>query len=157
MNAAMAVDEFKQGLQLLHNQCPGNAVPFLRRAVELDRDNPYYLSFLGLAVARALGKLAEAEWLCATAVQLKNDDARLYMNLADVYAEGNRRVDACRTLRAGLQNAGPSALLLQALGRLQRRRPPVLPFLRRNHFLNRHLGQLRHQVVQFRDKHWRPY
>lgn len=157
MDTTMAVNEFKQGLHLLHNQCPGNAVPFLRRAVELDRDNPYYLSFLGLAVARALGKLAEAEWLCATAVQLKGDDARLYINLADVYAEGNRREDACRTLRAGLRTTGRNALLLQALGRLQQRRPPVLPFLRRSHFLNRHLGRLRSHVVQFCDEHWRPY
>jgi Flp pilus assembly protein TadD len=157
MDASLAVNEFKQGLQLLRNQCPGNAVPFLRRAVELDRDNPYYLSFLGLAVARALGKLAEAEWLCATAVQLKNDDARLYLNLADVYAEGNRRADACRALRAGLKVTGPNALLFQALGRLQHRRSPVVPFLRRGHFLNRHLGRLRHQVIEFCDRHWRPY
>ena len=125
--------------------------------MELDRDNPYYLSFLGIAVAKALGKLAEAEWLCATAVQLKNDDPRLYVNLADVYAEGNRRADACRTLRAGLQNTGQSTLLLQALGRLQQRRPPVLRFLRRSHFLNRQLGRWRHHIIEFCDEHWKRY
>lgn len=155
MKLTFAVEEFKRGVALLRNRYPGNALPFLRHAVELERDNPYYLSFLGVAVALAQGKFAEAEFLCASAIQLKQDDARLYLNLADVYAEANRKADALRTLKAGLQHTGNTSILLQALGRLELRRPPVLPFLRRSHFLNRNLGMLRHKVLQFCEEHWR--
>ena len=155
-DANLAIQEFKQGLELLRNRYPAGAIPYLRRAVELNRDNPYYLSYLGLAVARAAQKWAEAEFLCVTALDLKRDDERLYLNLAEVYTEANRTQDAIETLKMGLEHVGNDPLLLRALGRLQRRRPPVLPFLRRSHFLNRNLGMLRHIVLEFCHQHWQP-
>ena len=37
-------------------------------------------------------------------------------------------------------------LAVEALSRYGRRRPPVIPFLDRNHFLNRGLGKLRVRI-----------
>ena len=157
MNTHEAVGEFRRGVELLRKHYPGNALGYLRRAVELDRSNPFYLSFLGVAVARAQGKWGEAEFLCATAVQLKGDDARLYLNLAEVYIEANRRQDAMRVLQTGIERTGNGSILLKAMGRMQRRRSAMLSFLGRSHFLNRHLGRLRHALIEFCHENWRTH
>ncbi len=48
-----ALNEFKHGMALLNNGYPKLALERLRRAFECDRQNPLYLSFLGLSIARA--------------------------------------------------------------------------------------------------------
>ena len=155
-DANLAIQEFKQGLEFLRNSYPAKAIPHLRRAVELNRENPYFLSYLGLAVVRASQKYAEAEFLCESALDLKRDDERLYLNLAEVYSEASRREDAIDTLKVGMERVGNDSLLLRAMGRLQRRRTPIFPFLSRSHFLNRSLGRLRHIVLDFCLQHWQP-
>lgn len=149
MNAQVALDEFKQGLDLLRQHYPGNALKHLARAVELERENPYYLSFFGLTLARALGKWADAEKLCDKAVALKRNEPRFYLNLAEVYSEAGRKRDAVNTLALGLECAGHHPDLVRALGRLRDRRPPVLPFLGRSNFLNMQIGRLRHRLIEF--------
>src|SRR5947209_14296224 len=62
-----AFREFKQALTFLRDNYPIKALPHMRRAVELDTHNPYYRSYLGVVVARAERKWAEAEELCDTA------------------------------------------------------------------------------------------
>jgi len=49
-----ALQEFKQGLSLLRNGYPGKALPHLTKAVELEKHNPFYISYLGVATARDL-------------------------------------------------------------------------------------------------------
>ena len=61
------------------------ALEYLRRAAGLEQQNPYYLSFLGVCLARAQSKWTAAVELCKTAINIKRKDAQLYMNLADVY------------------------------------------------------------------------
>jgi len=80
-----AFREFKQALTFLRDNYPIKALPHMRRAVELDTHNPYYRSYLGVVVARAERKWAEAEELCDTAVRMKRNQAQLYLNLAEVY------------------------------------------------------------------------
>jgi len=45
--------EFREGVELLKNEYPEKALVKLRRAFESDKRNPYYISFLGLSIARA--------------------------------------------------------------------------------------------------------
>ncbi len=45
--------EFREGVELLKNKYPEKALVKLRRAFESDKRNPYYISFLGLSMARA--------------------------------------------------------------------------------------------------------
>jgi len=66
----------------------------MRRAVDLDKNNPYYMSYLGVVLARSEGKWGEAERLCDSAVRMKRNQAQLYLNLAEVYATAGRRDDA---------------------------------------------------------------
>ena len=147
MTEHSALGEFKQGINLLRNGHSAEAIEYLRHAAELEQQNPYYLSFLGVSVARAERKWAAAVELCETAVKLKRNDAQLYLNLAEVYVSAGRRDDAVAVLDKSLMYLRVDARIRQARANLGRRCSPVLPFLDRGHFLNRGLGKLRHRVL----------
>jgi Flp pilus assembly protein TadD len=148
MGHTTAFDEFKQGVNLLRNQCPAQALEHIRKAVEQEAENPYYLSYFGLATGMARRQWADAEQLCEKALKLKRNQPQLYLNLAEVYRRSGRRGDAADTLRTGLLYTGRAAILEQALGKLRRRRSPTLPFLGRGHKLNRSLGRVRERLAQ---------
>jgi Flp pilus assembly protein TadD len=142
-----AFREFKQGLTLLRDEYAFKALPHMRRAVELDKNNPYYMSYLGLVLARSEEKFGEAERLCDAAVRMKRNQAQLYLNLAEVYSTAGRKDEALETLQAGLKFARRDIRLTIAMNRLTSRRKPVLSFLSRRNLLNRQLGLLRHHVI----------
>lgn len=139
--------EFKEGITLLRNGYSAEALEHLRRASELEQYNPYYLSFLGVSVARAQRKWAAAVNLCEIAVSVKRDEPQLYLNLAEVYVSAGRRDDAIEILDTALKYCRGDARIKQLRGSLGRRDSPVLPFLERGHFLNSSLGKLRHRTL----------
>jgi Flp pilus assembly protein TadD len=143
-----AFREFKTGLTLLRDRNADKALPHMRRAVELDKNNPYYMSYLGVVLARAERKWGEAERLCDSAVRMKRNQAQLYLNLAEVYATAGRRGEAVEALQSGLKFARRDVRLTIAMNKLTQRRAPVLSFLTRKHPLNRQLGMLRHRTLQ---------
>ena len=147
-----AFREFKTGLTLLRDRNADKALPHMRRAVELDKNNPYYMSYLGVVMARSEQKWAEAEKLCDSAVRMKRNQAQLYLNLAEVYATAGRKDDAVETLQAGLKYARRDVRLNLALNRLVTRRPPVFSFLSRRHPLNKSVGKLRHRTLELLGK-----
>jgi len=142
-----AFREFKQGLTLLRDNYAVKALPHMKRAVELEKNNPYYMSYLGVVLARSERKWGEAEKLCDGAVRMKRNQAQLYLNLAEVYATAGRRDEAVEALQAGLKFARRDIRLNIAMNKLTRRRSPVISFLTRRHPLNRGLGKLRHQTL----------
>jgi Flp pilus assembly protein TadD len=143
-----AFREFKTGLTLLRDNYVNRALPHMRRAVDLEKNNPYYMSYLGVVLARSEGRWGEAERLCDSAVRMKRNQAQLYLNLAEVYATAGRRDEAVDALQAGLKFARRDVRLTIAMNKLTHRRPPVLGFLGRHHPLNRQLGILRHQTLR---------
>ena len=54
-SAVDPVVEFRDGIKLLKNEYPQKALVRLGRAFESDKHNAYYMSFLGLAIARGKG------------------------------------------------------------------------------------------------------
>ena len=146
MAEGSALAEFKLGINLLRNGHSAEAVEYLRRAAELEQQNPYYLSFLGLAVARSQQKWPAAVNFCEMALSSKRSEAQLYLNLAEVYVSAGRRDDAIAVLDRGLIYINADTRIRRARANLGRRCSPVLPFLERGHFLNRSLGKLRHRV-----------
>src|SRR5215813_15085449 len=120
-----AFREFKTGLTLLRDNYAMKALPHMKKAVDLDRNNPYYMSYLGVVLARSEQKWGEAERLCDAAVRMKRNQAQLYLNLAEVYATAGRKDDAVETLQAGIKFARRDVRLNLALNRLVTRRPPV--------------------------------
>ncbi|MEQ1472359.1 MAG: tetratricopeptide repeat protein [Candidatus Acidiferrum sp.] len=147
MTDTEAFREFKTGLNLLRDNYADRALPHMRRAVDLDKNNPYYMSYLGVVLARSEKKWGEAESLCDSAVRMKRNQAQLYLNLADVYKTAGRRDEAVEALQAGLKFARRDIRLTIAMNKLLPRRSPVLRFLGRTHPLNRQLGILRHRTL----------
>ena len=146
MSENSALAEFKQGINLLRDGHSAEALEYLRHAAELDQQNPYYLSFLGVSVARAQRKWTAAAELCKTALSLRRNEAQLYLNLAEVYVSAGRRDDAVEVLERGLIHIRVDPRIMRARANLGRRCTPVLPFLERGHILNRSLWKLRHRV-----------
>jgi Flp pilus assembly protein TadD len=143
-----AFTEFKQGIQLLRDGQSAEALEYLRHAAELNQQNPIYLSFLGVSVARAQRKWSAAAKLCEQALSLKRNEVQLYLNLAEVYVAAGRRDDAIAVLDRGLINSKVDARIKRARADLGTRNSPVLPFLERGHFLNRSLGKIRHRMLE---------
>jgi Flp pilus assembly protein TadD len=142
-----AFSEFKQGIKLLRDGHSEDAVEYLRRAAKLEQSNPYYLSFLGVSVARAERQWVPAVNFCETALSWKRNEAQLYLNLAEVYESAGRRDDALEVLDKGLIYFKSDARIKRARTNLGRRRTPVLPSLGRGHFLNLILGKFRHRLL----------
>jgi tetratricopeptide (TPR) repeat protein len=144
--------EFREGIELLKNEYPARALVKLQRAFDSDKRNAYYISFLGLAIARAQRKWDQASDLCEMAVQLKPKEIQFHLNLGEVYALAGRRARALDRLDRALALFGNDARLKQARSKVENRRNPVLPFFGREHFLNRELGRLRHRILKRLDK-----
>jgi len=99
-----AFREFKTGLTFLRDNYAVKALPHMRRAVDLDKNNPYYMSYLGVVLARSEGKWGEAERLCDSASN-EAESGTAVLNLAEVYATAGRRDDAVDALQTGLKYA----------------------------------------------------
>jgi len=142
-----AVTEFKEGLALLRNNYAHKAMPYFTRAVQQEKANPFYLSYLGVAMAAAERKWDEAEELCTQALKMRRTQPELYLNLADVYRLAGRRQEQIDTLFQGLHMTKRDVRIAEALKRHGVRRSPVIPFLERSNPLNRELGKLRYRVL----------
>src|SRR4029434_8887084 len=79
------LEGFKDALQFLKNGYPDKAYQYLSRINAEEPNNAVYISFLGLSLARAQRNWMEASKLCEMALQLKRNEPRLYLNLAEVY------------------------------------------------------------------------
>jgi Flp pilus assembly protein TadD len=143
-----AFREFKTGLTYLRDNYANRALSHIQRASELEKNNPYYMSYLGVALARTQQKWADAERLCDAAVRMKRNQAQLYLNLAEVYMVAGRKDDAREALVAGMKYARRDIRLNIAMAKLTPRRSPVFTFLERKHPLNRHFGMLRHRTLR---------
>jgi Flp pilus assembly protein TadD len=134
---------------MLRDARPNNALAHFRIAAELEQNNPYYISFVGVSMARAERKWKPALELCESALSMKHNEAQLYLNLAEVYTSSGRREEALMVLDRALASLGPHPRIKQARLKLGRRRSPALPFLDRQNFLNRQLGLLRHRILSW--------
>jgi len=102
-----------------------------------------FYSYLGFGVARFERRYREGLRLCRHAVK-KDYQPENYLNLARTHMLVGDRKGAVRAVGAGLK-IDPSYGRLRELWReLGVRKHPVLPFLSRDHVLNRFLGKLRH-------------
>jgi tetratricopeptide (TPR) repeat protein len=142
-----AIADFKEGVALLKNGYPQRALVRLRSAFNFEQRNPYYLSFLGLAIARAERKWDQSSELCEIAVQLKRSEVQFHLNLAEVYQLAGRRSKAIDTLDAALELFNDDERLKRARGRVEKRSTPVLSFLDRDNVLNKHLGKWRYRAL----------
>jgi predicted O-linked N-acetylglucosamine transferase (SPINDLY family) len=150
MSEITALSEFKLGVEMLREARLDDAVVRFRAAVDLEKQNPYYLSFLGVAMARAERNWSSASKLCEMAVRMKHNEPQFYLHLSEVYTSAGRREEALMTLDRALSSVGPDARLQQARQKLGNRRTPTLPFLGRQNIVNVRLGILRNRIAAWR-------
>ncbi len=148
MSAPDPVTEFKEGLKYLRNNYAKKAMAHFTRAAELDKTNPFYLSYLGLTLAAAERNWDAAEEICQRAVKMRRTQAELYLNLAEVYRLADRKDEAVEALTLGRQMTRKDPRILAALRKYGIRRPPVLPFLDRQNPVNRKLGMARYRILK---------
>ena len=142
-----AIQVFRFGLAHLRDGQSFEALAAFRQAASLEPQNPYFLSYYGLALGQASRNWDEAEALCLAALRKRRQIPQLYLNLAELYRCRGRVADAVETLNDGLRYTAKDARLVDALSYFGRRKPPVLSFLGRSHPLNRYLGKMRHRAA----------
>ncbi|MBZ5639654.1 MAG: tetratricopeptide repeat protein [Acidobacteriia bacterium] len=144
---------FRKGLAALSEGNPAEAVEQFRQAIVIERQRSVsrpqmrYVSFYGLALARANGATAEAVQTCERAAKLDFCNPDLLLNLGQVYLLAGKTTRALMAFERGLRLAPEHGRLRAALAEVDRRGTPPLPFLRRSHAMNRWLGKLRRATL----------
>jgi len=138
-----AEEEHRRGRDLLAQERAADALEHFRAAHQLDRANPRYRSFYGLALALVERRFNQALELCRSAAKEEFFNPELYHNLARVHLAFGFKAEAIRYLRRGLMIDPANTPMTADLAELGRRRRPVLGFLPRRHPLNRLLGRFR--------------
>ncbi len=98
-------------------------------------------SYLGLCLAIERGQISEGIALCKDAIAEDTDNPVHYFHLGRIYLREKRKAEAIEIFRQGLAR-GDSAEIRSMLENLCIRKKPVLPFLQRNHPLNKYTGKI---------------
>jgi len=133
---------FKAGLMLLKEQRPRDAMVAFEHALKVNPDEPTYMSYLGLALALGRVNTKKAIELCRKAVQRSYYQPELFHNLGQVYMLSGDRRRAREALIKGLEVDRHDEAILTELTSIGMRRSPPIPFLSRDHLLNKYLGKV---------------
>ena len=133
---------YEMALEKMRRNMMDAASADLQRALQLEPENPLYLSYFGVCLAHR-DRVVEGLNTCKRALRDQPRNTELRVNLGKVYRIAG---DTERAYRAFLQawqgdrgHPGPAI----ELARMGVRRPPVLTFLPRSNWFNRELGRLR--------------
>ena len=85
----LAKEQFAKGLALLNSGDVWSGIQALRWAVNLAPQDPYYHTWLGVALMRSKKRLHEAEEHCKIAIALDHSVAQYYVHLGQVYKTGH--------------------------------------------------------------------
>ena len=136
-------DNFKQGIEFLESRSISNANKSFQLAFKsINKDHSLhntYLSYFGLA--KTLDGDYQGVDLCRQAVNLEFSNGDVFLNLARAEWFCENRKNTIVALQTGLEvdyQHGGLQLLQQKIGV---RRRKSIPFLSRNHLLNRKLGR----------------
>jgi predicted Zn-dependent protease len=146
-----AEQSFGKGLEALERGEGVKALALFEAAIRLDRQyrgerpQPRYLSYYGLCLGLESKRWKEAVDLCRDALAAESYNPDLHLNLGRVLLAAGRRKEGFETLRRGLEVDDQHEGLHRALTSMGSRRRPALPFLSRNHPLNKLLGKMAHQ------------
>ncbi|MDA8079343.1 MAG: tetratricopeptide repeat protein [Nitrospiraceae bacterium] len=131
---------FNEGLDALRLGNCLAALAFFEKAVSL-ADKPLYRSYVAYGIAKERGQAHRAEQICREAITCDPGNSFLYLNLGRVLLVAGRKPEAIEIFRKGLR-CGGNAGIVQELNRLGTRKPPIFPFLKRDHPLNKYLGMI---------------
>lgn len=134
---------FNQALEMLSRSHVRGAIKHLEEALQISPNNPGYLSHYGLCIAMEREDYDAAIKLCERALKIDPKDVMSRVNLGKVLRlrgeNGAAYEEFLRAWRSDKSHPAPAS----ELSRMGIRRPPVLAFLPRSHWLNVRLGRLR--------------
>ena len=105
---------------------------------------PEVCSALAFCLAREKGAYREAVSLCNEAIKKDPKQTSHFLLMGRIYVLAGRKKEALRAFHLGLRH-GSSPEIEAELKKLGMRRPPVLPFLKRENPINKYLGKLLHK------------
>lgn len=105
-----------------------------------------YMSYQGLCQVYS-GDISGLN-LCRRAAAMETIQPRVFVNLALAELKMKHRKRACSAVKLGLSVDHTDPTLLRLRERMGVRRSPVVPFLKREHLLNRWLGRYTWQRLQ---------
>ena len=137
---------FSKGLEYLRINRVSEAANAFRKAFKLDPENPEYLSYDGLILALTGENIHDAINFCRAAILRAAYEPQLYINLCRVYSSGGQRKKALETLMEGMSFDKNNTSLRMEMRRMGTRRKPLIPFLSRDHVLNKSLGRFTYRL-----------
>jgi predicted Zn-dependent protease len=145
-----AENAFQRGVELIYNNRWREALPFLRAAIDFERQGgdptevqARYLSYYGLCLAMSEHRAHEAMRFCRLAADRESYRADMWWNLARVALGAGKRSEAFRALHRG-RSVDPTHRGIDVeLKRMGVRRTPVVTFLPRENPINVFLGRMR--------------
>ncbi len=141
---------FNRALEMMSRNNIAGAIRHLEEALQIAPDNAAYLSHYGLCLAMERHEYDTARELCWRAVRMAPSDPLPRVNLGRIHRlEGHNRAayeSFLQAWRLDRSHPAPAA----ELSRMGIRRPPVLRFLPRSHWLNVQLGRLRARLSRAR-------
>ena len=138
VNAAVAEEFVSKGLTALDNGHTHLALVCFERAFEIER-SPLICSSLGFCLAAGRGEIAEGIALCREAIDKEEANTAHYRNLGRVLLLAGQKDEALQVFRQGMR-IGRDGGIIRELEALGSRKPPVVPALHRDHFVNKWLG-----------------
>jgi Flp pilus assembly protein TadD len=137
---------YNQAMELLSRNHVKAAMKQFEEALQISPNNALYLSHYGVCIATERDDFPSALKLCERAVKIDPQNPVARVNLGKVF---RLQGDNARAYKAYLEawkkdKTHPAAAA--ELSRMGIRRPPVLSFLSRSHWLNRRLGILRAKI-----------
>lgn len=133
----------ERGRDLLGAGHHREALACFEEVLRLEPADAAALSHRGLCLGLYEGRAADGIADCRRAVDLEFYRADHYLNLGRVLLAAGRKREAVQTFRQGRTVDPRHPAILRELEGLGVRRRPVVPWLPRGHFLNRHLGRFR--------------
>jgi tetratricopeptide (TPR) repeat protein len=138
MQDADAEKLFAKGLEALGHGETLPALSFFEKALKIE-DSPSIWSYLAFCIAKERGQISKAITLCQEAIKKEPNNSAHYLNLGRIFLFTNNKEDAIKIFREGL-NYEVNQGIIYELNRLVIRKPPVIPFLKRNNPINKYLG-----------------
>ena len=141
---------FNRAIEMLNRNRAPAARKQLEMALQICPQHPSYLSLYGLCIAVESDDYESARKICEKAVRMNPNDPLSRVNLGKVLRlqgdNGGAYHEFLSAWKLDKQHPAPAS----ELSRMGIRRPPVIPFLGRSHWINVHLGRLRARLLRLR-------
>ena len=142
-NQDFAQEMLRRSIRLIEEGRHKDAEHYLRLALDRNPEHRECMAYLAVALAGGQRKFVSAEKIAKSIIRDNPYDATAYYALGRVNLLGRRRGSAFRNLEKARTLASGDQVIERQVDDLDPRRPPVIGWLPRNHFLNILFGRMR--------------